>query len=320
MRLNEGRAGERNAVNEDVGAPDDQFRAGFVAVVGRPNVGKSTLTNALVGHKVAITSQRPETTRHNIRGIVQRPDGQLVVVDTPGFHRPRTLLGRRLNDMVQEALVDVDAVVVCFPADQKVGPGDRFITSESSRSQSTRIAVATKIDRVSKDRLAEHLLEINELASWEAIVPVSAKTGENLERLVDVLIEAMPQSPPLYPEDEITEESDETLIAEFIREAALDGVREELPHSVAVQVTEMIERSDSSRERPLLDVHATIYVERDSQKAIIIGKGGSRLKHIGTTARRDIEALLGRRVYLHLHVTVAKNWQTDPKILQRFGF
>lgn len=320
MRLNEGRAGERNAVNEDVGAPDDQFRAGFVAVVGRPNVGKSTLTNALVGHKVAITSQRPETTRHNIRGIVQRPDGQLVVVDTPGFHRPRTLLGRRLNDMVQEALVDVDAVVVCFPADQKVGPGDRFITSESSRSQATRIAVATKIDRVSKDRLAEHLLEINELASWEAIVPVSAKTGENLERLVDVLIEAMPQSPPLYPEDEITEESDETLIAEFIREAALDGVREELPHSVAVQVTEMIERSDSSRERPLLDVHATIYVERDSQKAIIIGKGGSRLKHIGTTARRDIEALLGRRVYLHLHVTVAKNWQTDPKILQRFGF
>ena len=157
-----------------------EFRAGFVAIVGRPNVGKSTLTNALVGHKVAITSMRPETTRHNIRGIVQAPGGQLVVVDTPGFHRPRTLLGRRLNEMVQEALIDVDAVVVCFPADQKVGPGDRFITSEATRGGTTRIAVVTKIDQVGKDRLAEHLLEVSELDSWSAIVPVSAKTGENI--------------------------------------------------------------------------------------------------------------------------------------------
>lgn len=320
MRLNESCRKERNAVNEDAGSNQKQFRAGFVAIVGRPNVGKSTLTNALVGHKVAITSGRPETTRHNIRGIVQRPDGQLVVVDTPGFHRPRTLLGRRLNDMVQEALVDVDAVVVCFPADQKIGPGDRFITSESARSGSTRIAVATKIDAVSKNRLAEHLLEISELASWDAIVPVSAKTGENLERLVEVLIGAMPVSPPLYPEDEITEETEETLIAEFIREAALEGVRDELPHSLAVQVTEMTERDARGGSRPVLDIYATIYVERDSQKAIVIGKGGSRLKNIGTTSRKDIEDLLGRRVYLHLHVTVAKNWQTDPKILQRFGF
>lgn len=304
-------------MNDDGG---DQFRAGFVAIVGRPNVGKSTLTNALVGHKVAITSGRPETTRHNIRGIVQRPDGQLVVVDTPGFHRPRTLLGKRLNEMVQEALVAVDAVVVCFPADQRIGPGDRFITSEASHSGTPRIAVATKIDQVSKGRLAEHLLQINELDSWSAIIPVSAKTGENLDRLVEVLVETMPESPPLYPEDEITEETEETLIAEFIREAALEGVREELPHSVAVQVTEMIEREARPGARALLDVHATIYVERDSQKAIIIGRGGERLKKIGSDARAAIEELLGRRVYLHLHVTVAKNWQTDPKILQRFGF
>ena len=293
-----------------------EFRAGFVAIVGRPNVGKSTLTNALVGHKVAITSMRPETTRHNIRGIVQAPHGQLVVVDTPGFHRPRTLLGRRLNEMVQEALIDVDAVVVCFPADQKVGPGDRFITSEATRGGATKIAVVTKIDQVSKDRLAEHLLAVSELDSWSAIVPVSAETGENMERLTEVLVSEMPVSPPLYPEDEITEETEETLISEFVREAALEGVRHELPHSVAVQVTEMIERKKAG----VLDVHVTIYVERDSQKAIIIGKGGSRLKQIGTTARKEIEALLGRRIYLHIHVTVAKNWQTDPKILQRFGF
>ena len=293
-----------------------EFRAGFVAIVGRPNVGKSTLTNALVGHKVAITSMRPETTRHNIRGIVQAPDGQLVVVDTPGFHRPRTLLGRRLNEMVQEALIDVDAVVVCFPADQKVGPGDRFITSEATRGGATKIAVVTKIDQVGKDRLAEHLLAVSELDSWSAIVPVSAKTGENMERLTEVLVSEMPVSPPLYPEDEITEETEETLISEFVREAALEGVHHELPHSVAVQVTEMIERNKAG----VLDVHVTIYVERDSQKAIIIGKGGSRLKQIGTTARKEIEALLGRRIYLHIHVTVAKNWQTDPKILQRFGF
>ncbi|WP_099332176.1 GTPase Era [Actinomyces minihominis] len=298
----------------------DQFRAGFVAIVGRPNVGKSTLTNALVGHKVAITSMRPETTRHNIRGIVQRDNGQLVVVDTPGFHRPRTLLGKRLNEMVQEALVAVDAVVVCFPADQKVGPGDRFITSEAGRVSASRIAVVTKIDQVDKNRLAEHLLEVSELDAWSAVVPVSAKTGENLDRLLDVLVSEMPLSPPLYPDDEITEETEETLIGEFIREAALEGVHHELPHSVAVQVTELLERKGREGKPGVLDVHATIFVERDSQKAIIIGKGGSRLKEIGSNSRREIEELLGRRVYLHLHVTVAKNWQTDPKILQRFGF
>lgn len=296
------------------------YRSGFVAVVGRPNVGKSTLTNAMVGQKVAITSMKPETTRRNIRGVVNRPDGQLVIVDTPGFHRPRTLLGERLNEMVQEALVSVDAVVVCFPADQKVGPGDRFIARESSHSSASRIAVATKMDKVDKNRLAEHLLEIDELGAWSAIIPVSAKTGENVSRLVQLLISEMPLSPPLYPDGEVTEETDEDLIAEFVREAALEQVREELPHSIAVKVNEVIPRETKPGEKEKVDVYVDIFVERESQKAIVIGKGAQRLKSIGTKSRRQIEKLLGKRVYLHTHVTVAKNWQTDPKQLQKFGF
>ena len=298
----------------------DAFRAGFVAIVGRPNVGKSTLTNAMVGQKVAITSMKPETTRRNIRGIVNRPDGQLVLVDTPGFHRPRTLLGKRLNKMVQEALTTVDAVVVCFPADQKVGPGDRVIARESFHSEAPHIAVATKIDTVSKDRLAEHLLQIDELGSWSAIVPVSAQTGENMDRLVNLLISEMPVSPPLYPEGDVTEETDEELIAEFVREAVLEQVRDELPHSIVVAVNEIIPRETEEGEPGVLDIHVNIYVERESQKAIVIGKGASRLKAIGKRAKRPIEQLLGKRVSLHTHVTVAKNWQTDPKMLERFGF
>lgn len=308
----------------DLGDKHDDYRAGFVAIVGRPNVGKSTLTNALVGTKIAITSMRPETTRHNIRGIVTRPDGQMILVDTPGYHRPRTLLGKRLNDMVQEALVDVDVVAVCFPADQKVGPGDKFVTKEATRSQGRGrgklVAVVTKIDKVSGDRLAEHLLAVDSLHDWDAVVPVSATKKDNLETLTDVLIGELPLSPQLYPAEGITDETDETLIEEFVREAALEGVREELPHSLAVRVDELIERPSKGDKPGLLDVHVTIFVERDSQKAIVIGKGGSRLKQVGTQARKEIESLLGRRIYLHLHVTVAKNWQTDPKALRRMGF
>lgn len=300
--------------------PED-YRAGFVAIVGRPNVGKSTLTNAMVGEKVAITSNRPETTRRNIRGIVNRPDGQLVLVDTPGFHRPRTLLGKRLNEMVQEALVGVDLVAVCFPADQKVGPGDRFITRESSYAGAPRIAIVTKIDKIKQDRLAHHLLEVSELADWDAVIPVSAKTHDNLDRLVDFLISEMPESQPLYPEDMTSEETTEEMIAEYVREAALEEMHEELPHSVAVAVQEIVERPEDDPNKPVvLEIYVNLYVERDSQKAIVIGKGGSRLKKIGTEARKQIEKELGRRVYLHTHVTVAKNWQTDPKILRRFGF
>lgn len=301
---------------------EDGYRAGFVSIVGRPNVGKSTLTNAMVGQKVAITSLRPETTRHNIRGIVSLPHGQLILVDTPGYHRPRTLLGKRLNDMVREALAEVDAVAFCLPADQKVGPGDRFIARELRGMRAPVVAVATKIDTVDKNRLTQHLVDIDELGEWEAIVPVSAKTGENLETLEKVLLELMPPSPQLYPEEEFTEETDETLIAEFVREAALEGVREELPHSIAVQVEEIIPREvkGPKGQQPLLDVHVTIFVERESQKAIIIGKKGQRLKDVGTTARKEIETLLGRRIYLHLHVKVAKEWQSDPKMLNRLGF
>ena len=301
--------------------PED-FRAGFVSIVGRPNVGKSTLTNALVGRKIAITSGRPETTRHNIRGIVHGEGYQLVLVDTPGYHRPRTLLGKRLNDMVREALSEVDVVLFCLPADQRIGPGDQFIARELRGIKRPIIAVATKCDAVPRERVMKHLLSIEKLGEWAAIVPVSSVEGKGIDHLREVLAQTVPLSPPLYPDGDVTDESRDTLIAEFIREAALEGVRDELPHSLAVQVEEIIERprrEDDDRP-PMLDIHVNVYVERDSQKAIIIGRKGSRLKQIGTQARAHIEELLGRRVYLDLHVRTAKDWQSDPKMLGRLGF
>jgi len=301
--------------------PED-YRAGFVSIVGRPNVGKATPTNAPGGRKIAITSGRPETTRHNIRGIVHGDNYQLVLVDTPGYHRPRTLLGKRLNDMVREALAEVDCVVFCMPADQRIGPGDQFIARELRSVRRPVIAVATKCDSVPRERVLEHLLAIEKLGEWSAIVPVSSFKHEGIDRLREVLAEKVPLSPPLYPQDDISDESRETMIAEFIREAALEGVRDELPHSLAVKVEEIIERPkrEGDDRPPLLDIHVNVYVERDSQKAIIIGKKGSRLKEIGTRARAHIEEYLGRRVYLDLHVRTAKDWQSDPKMLQRLGF
>ena len=301
--------------------PED-FRAGFVSIVGRPNVGKSTLTNALVGHKIAITSGRPETTRHNIRGIVHGEGYQLVLVDTPGYHRPRTLLGKRLNDMVREALSEVDVVLFCLPADQRIGPGDQFIARELRGIKRPIIAVATKCDAVPRERVMKHLLSIEKLGDWAAIVPVSSVEGKGIDHLREVLAQTVPLSPPLYPDGDVTDESRDTLIAEFIREAALEGVRDELPHSLAVQVEEIIERPrrEGDNRPPMLDIHVNVYVERDSQKAIIIGRKGSRLKQIGTQARAHIEELLGRRVYLDLHVRTAKDWQSDPKMLGRLGF
>ncbi len=314
---------ETNA-GADIIVPDfpEDFRAGFISIVGRPNVGKSTLTNSLVGHKVAITSGRPETTRHNIRGIVHGENYQLVLVDTPGYHRPRTLLGKRLNDMVREALAEVDCVVFCMPADQRIGPGDQFIARELRSVRRPVIAVATKCDSVPRERVLEHLLAIEKLGEWSAIVPVSSFKHEGIDRLREVLAEKVPLSPPLYPQNDISDESRETMIAEFIREAALEGVRDELPHSLAVKVEEIIERPkrEGDDRPPLLNIHVNVYVERDSQKAIIIGKKGSRLKEIGTRARAHIEEYLGRRVYLDLHVRTAKDWQSDPKMLQRLGF
>lgn len=304
-----------------------QWKAGFVALVGRPNAGKSTLTNALVGDKVAITSSKPQTTRHVIRGIVTSPDAheQLILVDTPGLHKPRTLLGERLNDLVRETLLEVDVIGFCLPADQKIGPGDSYIASDLADLQRAKkvpvVAIATKSDAVDKQRLAEHLIAIDRLGDWAAIVPCSAVRGDQVEDVRSLLSERLPPSPaPLYPEDAITDESEEKMIAELVREAALEGVRDELPHSLAVVVEEMVAREDRPDDSPMLDVRVHVFVERDSQKAIIIGRGGSRLREVGTTARQGIEKILGQRVFLDLHVKVAKDWQRDPKQMQRLGF
>ncbi len=302
------------------------FRSGFACLVGRPNAGKSTLTNALVGQKVAITSGRPQTTRHTIRGIVHRADAQLVLVDTPGLHRPRTLLGERLNDLVKGTLTEVDVIGFCLPADQQVGPGDRFIAAElmalaGGRRPRPVVAIATKADLVGKARLAEHLLAVDALGPWVDVVPVSARSGYQVGELADVLVSHLPEGPALYPEGELTDEPESVMVAELVREAALEGVRDELPHSLAVVVDEIVPRGTNDRgEIPMLDVRVALFVERDSQKAIVIGKGGARLRDVGTRARREIEALLGARVFLDLHVKVAKDWQRDPKQLGRLGF
>ena len=296
----------------------EEFRSGFACLVGRPNAGKSTLTNALVGTKVAITSGRPQTTRHTIRGIVTRPDAQLVIVDTPGLHRPRTLLGDHLNSLVRSTLTEVDVVGFCIPADEKIGPGDRYIARdlEVLQGRTPVVAVVTKTDKVPRQRVMEQLLAVSELGDWAEVVPTSATDGFQVDTLADVLVRYLPQGPALYPEGELTDEPENVMVAELVREAALEGVRDELPHSLAVVVDEIVPREGTE----LLDVRVDLFVERDSQKAIIIGKGGSRLRDVGTRARKSIEALLGQRVYLDLHVRVAKDWQRDPKKLGRLGF
>jgi GTP-binding protein Era len=303
------------------------FRSGFVSFVGRPNAGKSTLTNALVGTKVAITSDKPQTTRTVVRGIVHRADGQLILVDTPGIHRPRTLLGERLNDLVEATWTEVDVVAICFPANERIGPGDRRIAENANKLKKgiKRVAVATKTDLASPERIAEHLLDIstvgNELGiEWAEIVPVSAKAGDQVDLLADLLLGLLPEGPPLYPEGDLTDSPDDILVAELIREAALDGVRDELPHSIAVVVEEMGLREDRPADKPLMDVHASLYVERDSQKGIVIGHKGSRLRDVGKRARLQIAELLGVPVYLDLHVKIAKDWQRDPRQLRKLGF
>ncbi|MFJ6717601.1 MULTISPECIES: GTPase Era [unclassified Streptomyces] len=306
--------------------PTAPHRAGFACFVGRPNAGKSTLTNALVGTKVAITSNRPQTTRHTVRGIVHRPDAQLVLVDTPGLHKPRTLLGERLNDVVRTTWAEVDVIGFCLPADQKLGPGDKFIAKELAAIKKTpKIAIVTKTDLVESKQLAEQLLAIHQLGAelgfeWAEIVPVSAVGDSQVQLLADLIAPLLPESPPLYPEGDLTDEPEMVMVAELIREAALEGVRDELPHSIAVVVEEMIPRENRPADRPLLDIHANVYIERPSQKGIIIGPKGSRLKEVGMKSRKHIEALLGTPVFLDLHVKVAKDWQRDPKQLRKLGF
>jgi GTP-binding protein Era len=307
--------------------PANRFRSGFACLVGRPNAGKSTLTNALVGQKIVIASSKPQTTRHAVRGIVHRPDAQLVLIDTPGLHKPRTLLGERLNDVVRTTWSEVDVVGVCLPANERIGPGDRYLVGELAAlpRKPGLVAIATKSDLASPDRMAEHLASIAALENtheitWADIVPVSVPQSFQLDVLSQTLIDVLPEGPPLYPDGEITDEPEETLVAELIREAALEGVRDELPHSLAVTVDEIGLREDRPTDKPLLDIYASMIVERDSQKGIMIGHRGSRLREIGAAARHQIEALLGTPVYLDLRVKVLKEWQGDARHLNRLGF
>jgi GTP-binding protein Era len=305
---------------------EPEFRSGFACFVGRPNAGKSTLTNAVIGQKIVITSDKPQTTRTVVRGILHRPDAQLILVDTPGLHRPRTLLGERLNDLVRTTWAEVDVVGVCFPANEKIGPGDRFIVSELAKVRRTpKVAIATKTDLATPQRIAEHLTDIVELGretgtEWAEIVPVSSVAGDQVGLLADLLVGLMPEGPQLYPDGDLTDAPEEQLVAELIREAALEGVRDELPHSIAVVVDEMGLREDRPDDKPLLDIHANLFVERSSQKGIVIGHRGARLRDVGSRARQQIEALLGTPVYLDLHVKIAKDWQRDPRQLRKLGF
>ena len=302
------------------------FRSGFACIVGRPNVGKSTLINLLVGEKISIISKQPQTTRHTIRGIVHKKDGQIVLVDTPGIHKPKTLLGSRLNELVKQTWSEVDVVVFCVPADQKIGPGDRFIVQEiHEQIRKPKIGVLTKIDFVNPNLIVERLIELEKVSKdlgfdWDEIIPISSESEENVDKLSNLIIKYLPEGPELYPSEIFTEEPIETLVAEFIREVALEDLREELPHSLAVTVEKIENAEDRPIDKPLMKIFANIYVERESQKGIIIGQKGSKLKEIGSLARKQIETLVGTKVYLDLQVKVAPDWQTDLKELTKLGF
>jgi GTP-binding protein Era len=296
------------------------FRAGFVAIVGRPNTGKSTLVNALVGKKIVITSAHPNTTRNPIRGIVTRPDFQIVVVDTPGIHKPKTLLGSRLNNMVSQNLISVDAAVLCLPADEAIGAGDEYIAKQLEHIRSVYLVI-TKIDRVGKEQLIAKLGEVAQFIEKtklmvREVVPISAAEHNQVDLLTELLVNALPESHALYPDDVTTDQAAEMTLSELIREAAIADVFEEVPHSIVVTIDEM----DKRENKEFYDIHATIHVERDSQKGIILGARGARLKEIGTQSRKSIEIFLGCKVFLGLHVKVSKDWQRDPKLLKRFGF
>ena len=300
-----------------------EFLSGFVAIVGRPNTGKSTLINALVGSKIAITSPHPNTTRHAIRGIVHGPNYQAILVDTPGIHKPKTLLGHRLNAVVGESMDSVDVILMCMPADESFGTGDDFIIAEIAKHpRSKKIAVVTKTDLMNKAELAQKLMNISALAkdfTWDEIVPVSAVIHDQVELLTELIGGLLSPGPEFYPKNMISDQGQEKWICELIREAALRDARQELPHSITVTIDEMSQREQEG-DKPFFDIHATIHIERDSQRGILLGHQGERLKDIGTRARADIERILGARVFLGLHIKVSKEWQRDPKLLERLGF
>ena len=296
------------------------FKAGFIAIVGRPNTGKSTLVNALVGTKIVITSHHPNTTRNPIRGIINRDNFQMIVVDTPGMHKPKTALGTRLNSMVNENINATDAVVLCLPANEDIGAGDEYIAKQIKGRQEVFLVV-TKVDTVSKSELAAKLVLVTEFAQKVGqekaeIIPISAKNLEQTDLLLDLLAKKLPISPALYPTDINTDQVQELMFADLIREAAIEELYEELPHSVMVTIEEMGERDNGK----IFDISATLHVERDSQKGIIIGPQGSKLKAIGSTARKSIENIVGLQVFLQIHVKVSKEWQKDPKLLAKLGF
>lgn len=296
------------------------FRAGFIAIVGRPNTGKSTLVNALVGTKIVITSHHPNTTRNPIRGIINRDSFQMIVVDTPGMHKPKTALGTRLNSMVSENMVSTDAVVLCLPANEEIGAGDEYIAKQL-RSSQVVFLVVTKVDTISKSDLAAKLLSVTDFARRVSqenaeIIPISAKNLDQTDLLLDLLAKKLPESPALYPTDINTDQAQELMFGDLIREAAIEELYEELPHSVMVTIEEMGQRENGK----IFDISATLHVERDSQKGIIIGPQGSKLKAIGTIARKSIENILEVQVFLQIHVKVSKEWQKDPKLLAKLGF
>lgn len=320
-------AGPSDSSSAGGAQPDQVYHSGFACFVGRPNAGKSTLTNALVGQQVAIASDKPQTTRHIVKGIVTTAEAQLIILDTPGLHRPRTLLGQRLNQLVYDTWAEVDVIGVCLPCTDRIGPGDRYLLSGIAAlpRRPKLIGLATKLDAVSEVRLAQHLMAIQAVGDEMGlpladIVPVSAQTGDNLAEVEAVLLAALPQGPAYYPDGEVTDEPVETLVAELIREVALGLVDDELPHSIAVVVEEMNQRPDRPADRPLLDVFASIIVERESQKPIILGRGAARLKEIGSVARQRVAALIGTPVHLDLRVKVVRDWQKDAKALNRLGF
>ncbi len=291
----------------------DSFKSGFVALVGRPNVGKSTLLNTLVKEKIAIVSDKPQTTRFRVRGVVNIPEqGQIVFVDTPGFHKPKDSLGVYLNDSVKNALKEVDVIVMLLDASQEIGRGDKFLAEFLQKFPSPKLAVLNKIDKVSPNELKKQISRAQELGDFKKIVPISALRGENVEELIKAILEYLPEGPPYYPEGMTTDQPLELRIKEIIREKALHLTYEEVPHSVAVEVDEMVERED----KDILEIYATIYVERDSQKGIIIGKEGRMLKEIGKQSRLEIESLVGKQVFLSLKVKVKKGWRKDSRAVE----